>query len=98
MSVCEMSPRCSTCKWWGGNPHILDYKNGLCVDECQPTDSVEIPHKTCGSPKIVDTSDGKWDQIKALPLDAAWYSDREDYGARFRTGPDFGCVHWEEKE
>ena len=94
MSVREVM-HCSTCKWWSGQPHFLEYKGEIIVDN---NPRPLRPHMPCGCPKIVDVSRANWDQCDKLPLDIAWYSDREDYGAIFRTGPDFGCVHWEAKE
>jgi len=33
-----------------------------------------------------------------LEPDGLTYWDAENYDASFRTGPDFGCIHWEKEE
>ena len=82
---------CKTCKWWNETdsrtetgPASVDYE------------SVAILHKPCVCPKIVDTSNEN--HHYAQPMDAACVSDFEGYKAELRTGPDFGCIHHEEKE
>lgn len=86
---------CSTCKHWGQLPWYLDYQDGLLRQESIRETG---KNKSCGSPNIVDASASKHEQTEALPLNAAWYSDCENYAAVFRTGPDFGCVHHEPNE
>lgn len=88
---------CKTCKWWGERPYLLDYQDGLRQYE-DHKDDYKGPQKSCGCPKIVDASDANTKDKRALSSDSAWYSDQEEYGALFRTGPDFGCVHHSPKE
>ena len=96
MSVCEVSQTCSTCKWWGGRPHVIDYQDGVRLWEGRVEE--HPPRKTCGSPFILDGSDASDRTLAEVPLSAAVYRDCEDYGASFYTGPDFGCIHHEAKE
>jgi len=46
----------------------------------------------CASGKLVDTNQ------KPCPKDGAVAYDAESYAATIMVGPDFGCIHHEEKE
>jgi hypothetical protein len=84
---------CKTCRWWNRDDHETEW-----VRDKQ--DSIPIAQRRCECPKIVDMSGSSASDLpqwRDLTSDAAGYTDREGYGAHFRTGPDFGCIHWEEK-
>ena len=75
---------CKTCRWWQADDK--ETQSG------KETDYKDIPivAKPCTCPAFVDTSEEPW---ASVPDNGAGYSDREGYGARWRTGPDFGCIH-----
>lgn len=89
MSVREVN-MCSTCKWWS-EPELEDRY----IDTEDNYKYKFYSHRRCVCPKVVDTSEMAYREWDKLPVDVAVYSDREGYGASFRTGPGFGCVHWE---
>ena len=90
-------PHCKTCKWWTEIEHERRRTETVWDDEKKELVYALLRQRDCKCPKIVDVSQSnpQWD---SLPDDAAGYSDSEDYAAMFRPGPDFGCVHHEEKE
>ena len=80
-----MTPHCKNCKYW----------------ERQPPDSYFSRHYPngrgeCSNENFVYTGDK--DIPKSIEQHGAWldYSDTESYAASFRTGPEFGCIHFEE--
>ena len=86
---------CKTCKWWteikgdrDRSDSIWDGEKYIYVPICQ---------RDCKCPKIVDISvmDDQMPTYTSLPDDAAGYRDSENFGAEFRPGPEFGCVHHE---
>jgi len=48
----------------------------------------------CDSDKFVYN---QFQDFEGLPLDGFVYFDYEEYSAGFKTGPEFGCIHWNEK-
>lgn len=78
------APRCSTCvHWFRGNWSNL---RGLGLDE----------NPRCNSPKIAELARGEEDyQAQKDQDDMLVYSYYE--GGTFFTGPNFGCVHHEER-
>ena len=83
---------CQTCRWWSiANKTVFNAAG----------DEVILPFKRCQSPLIVDVSrDGFVHEkgiARSVPTNGAVYSDCEGHSASFYTGPDFGCIHHEEK-
>ena len=75
---------CKTCRWWVDKPQPL-------VDHERPGDQF----RECGNiNKIGEAYRSEAGEREVL--DAMRYSYHE--GGTFWTGPDFGCVHHEEKE
>lgn len=61
-----------------------------------------VPFGECKSIKFeygegywVDMKNGK---IKSLNDDSLYYIDSEEYGASFRVGENFGCIHWKKND
>ena len=62
-----------------------------------PDDFEKTYHKgygECSNPEFFYTGDGYPDDCSQAGLA---YGDYEGYSAHFETGPEFGCVHFEEK-
>jgi hypothetical protein len=65
--------------------------NNVCID-CthwkKTVDNDKVIKGKCSCEKFV------YDDL--CPIDGLEYWDFENYKAGFYTGPNFGCVHWEE--
>jgi hypothetical protein len=87
-----MDKTCKTCRWWNLEDSDTEWRQDV-------KNRVPIPQHRCECPLIEDMSGSDSDstQWTDLPSNAAGYTDREGYGAHFRTGPDFGCIHHEAK-
>lgn len=53
--------------------------------------------RRCSSPYILYLPDARREGV-TIRDHYAGYIDAEQFGGDFRTGPEFGCVHWEAKE
>lgn len=75
--------RCKKCKWW--------------IDDASGPSDFLAESKRCMSPKIIDLCDCDL-RIDPATIDSSFAEavDGEQYFSLFRTGPDFGCVHWEQ--
>jgi hypothetical protein len=77
-----MPETCKTCKWWGPN-FVPERKNARKV--------VELPQVGgCYSPARTNLDD-LMDNPSGFVLEA------EEGGADLLTGPDFGCIHHEDR-
>lgn len=91
-------PTCETCRFWGvHNWHLDHMKKDQPYQHTDREHMRDHPHKPCGCPKIVDSSDIGQKEVDAMPSDMAVFSDCEGYSASFVTGPNFGCIHHEPK-
>ena len=86
-----MIGRCKDCKWWVplGDP---------LRDTELPGTGKRIPPgvPTCAHPKIIYMAYWAYNS-EGLSEDTMGISDDDGYVAYVMMGPEFGCVHWEEK-
>lgn len=79
--------RCSTCKWWG-------------FEEVKWVNNAPEGYRKCANPKLGDYAqyidDDKPNHNADNTRDDALISAWQEMGETI-TGPNFGCVHWEEK-
>lgn len=83
-----MTGRCEECRWWErciAKDLFLDAPDPLHVGDCSCAKFVYIG----------DTSSKEWTET---PIDGMAYCDYELYQASFKTGAQYGCVHFEKKE
>lgn len=82
---------CKDCKWWAAKAHTWiagGTKREVYVDD----------YRQCGNPKLdVRSWFRRLEDSPSVFLDGAAFGARDGRGGYFITGPDFGCIHWEQK-
>lgn len=84
--------RCKNCRSWGlgkkdREPAMAPYHT--------PGPPLNYPQRACG--KVVDASAWEARQVIELPTDVAFIDLSDSYDNDLMTGPDFGCIHFEEQ-
>jgi len=98
---------CDRCKWWGNVLHEYDrYEDaddGISMRAPYLAKHKLIEAKPCGCPKWRDAGFEYWN-ITSHGTDWRWLNlAKDEVGVTameplevdLRTGPSFGCVHWE---
>lgn len=91
---------CKTCKWWAKNHRILDYE-GM-ASHLRVCQKPEVEPQLKADPKNprVKSFQGGFDCTSEDYFGAVYVHNKDgiEEQAFIETGPDFGCIHWEEKE
>lgn len=102
-----MMERCKTCRWWDSVGYFSpqgEHSTARC------TSDVRLCHcdKILEWPEVMDDGKRRGQVIEQgvistrtqwrVDQDEAMVMDGSDYMAKFATGPEFGCVHWQAKE
>lgn len=83
---------CKTCKWWTGTPETGEFN--------------PAGFRECKCPKVTSENNDPDDLVKRNNAGDEWTAERNDicwasahdyYQAEIVTGPNFGCIHHEEK-
>ena len=84
--------RCASCRWWVLVPSTdsdSHYTEPLDLDTMQPLPQ-DFEVRRCANPRLT------FCERPARP-DGATLIDGSEYLAAFLTGPEFGCVLWEQE-
>lgn len=82
---------CDTCKWWTGKPEESDV-NGNSL--------FPVGFRECQCEKVCSESKCNGITVEEMlnpPPDYVYAAAGDYYEAEIKTGPKFGCIHWETK-
>lgn len=86
---------CKDCAFWMRSERVRGEWQGLeLISHSSPAN-----YGKCECPQFVYTRESHGDDLpNVCPGDGLAYGDHDGYSADFRTGEDFGCIHFTAKD